>query len=207
MAYTEVEVSNVALATIGENSIVSFDDDNKRARMCKRFYDFTRDYMLAHFDWAFARRFKMLQRVNLPADEVPPGLYAFGLPGDLSLARTLWPYGSRDKWEVFGKYLYAARSENVGLYYTSNEVASAQITIQFANVLALGMAVRLAPPLSQDKKLSGVLYEQFKVEQNEAWQVDANQGNNYRYADEDPNNDTFVNPELAGFLGETNGRP
>ena len=41
------------------------------------------------------------------------------------------------------------------------------------------------------------------MDQNIAFAIDANASNDYRALEELPEYDTFVNPDLAGFLGTT----
>jgi hypothetical protein len=67
----------------------------------------------------------------------------------------------------------------------------------------LGIAVRLSPSVTQDKKLTAELREQFAFEQLNAWESEANIGNSYRAHDETPANDPFVNPEgiYDGYTG------
>lgn len=191
MAKSKVEICNVALALLGAASIRDFNEDNKRARMCDAFYDFTRDYLLSKFDWPFARRLVKLQQVVI-TDPVPDGWYVYQLPADCATPRDIQPSGSRDKWYIAGKQLYCQQSADVYLRYTRYETNSAFYSDPFCNILALGTAVKLCIPLTQDKALSRELATLFTFDLNEAMENEANIGSEYREADNDPNLDTFV---------------
>jgi len=53
MATTEVTISNSALIKLGAETITTFEDDNKRARLCKNQYPLMRDKLLRSHPWNF----------------------------------------------------------------------------------------------------------------------------------------------------------
>lgn len=199
MAYSKVDIVNLALATLGADSIRSFADQNKRARMGEVFYDYTRSYLLNKFDWSFARSFATLAAIDSDAlgIEVPEGQYAYALPSDCLVVRCMHPKSKRISWEIFGKYLYTPKDSNVQIYYTRLETSSQMYSEAFSNVLALGIAVRMSPSITQDKQLTNALFSQYKTEVYDAWESDANIGNTYRAKGNDPDNDAFVDPSLS----------
>lgn len=203
---SKISICNLALASLGAAPIRSFDEDNKRARMCDVFFDSTRDYLLSKFDWPFAR--KLIELTPLADTIAPEGMYAYGMPSDCKTPRDLEPPGSRQPWEVMGRVFYCnippEASEIVVLRYTVVVADETLFSDTFSNLLSLAIAVRMAPAITQDKSLTTALYEQFKQEQRDVWESDANIGENYRAYDEDPNNDTFVYPD--GFTPPENYR-
>jgi len=207
MSYSKINICNLALAIVGADAIRDFDEGNKRSRMADVFYEPVKDYVLTRMDWSFARRFKMLNKVTTDPDAIPPGYFAYQLPNDCRTPREIIPLGSRDPWEILGDllicHLDTADGAEVGLYYTATGTSVARFTDPFVNTVALGIAVKLAPPITQDAEMTSALYSQFANEMREAWEADANIGNRYREYDETPENDTFVNPDLANFLGST----
>lgn len=200
MSKSKVGICNLALAMLGADSIHSFDDKNKRARMADAFFDSTRDYLLSKFDWPFARRFVKLQPLDSKGMklEVPKGRFAYELPHDCHTPRDLHPPGSRDRWHIMGRVLYCDidpdSDRKVYLYYTAAAVNTEAYSSTFCDLLALGLAVKMCPAVTQDKTLTTALAEQFTVEQVNVWESEANVGEDYRAHDEDPNNDSFVNP-------------
>ena len=207
MAYSKISICNLSLAMCGAGAIRDFDESNKRARMADVFFEPTKDYLLSRIDWSFARKFKHLNLLDIPADEIPSGLYPYQLPNDCKVPRILTPAGGRTRWEVMGDRLFCEQPSGVSLYYTAVNTPVARFTDPFVNVFALGIAVRLAPAITQDKQLVDSLYKQYISEQKECWETDTNIGNIYREFDEDPNNDTFVSPDLASFLADDNNVP
>lgn len=202
MSVSKIGICNIALAMLGADSIRAFDENNKRSRLCDVFFETTRDYLLSKFDWPFARKLTELQALDPVAMDitVPIGQYAYQLPSDCKTPRDILPRGSRTPWSVIGTMVYCRippDSEPVILKYTVQAVDSSIYTNTFINLLALGLAVKLCPALTQDKKLTTALMDQFNVEQANAWESDANIGEDYREPDETPENDTFVN--VDGF--------
>lgn len=195
---SKIEICNVALAMLGADSIRSFDENNKRARMADVFFDFTRDYLLSKFDWPFARKFAKLQPLSTDEMTVPEGKQPYQLPNDCHTPRDIHPPGSKDPWSVMGKVLYCNTLSGEGdvfLYYTAASLEVSQYPHTFNNLLALGIAVKMCAAITQDKALQSALTDQFGVEQVNAWESEANVGEDYRMHDEDPNNDSFVYPD------------
>lgn len=197
MAGSEVDICNQALALLGADEIRSFEESNKRSRMCKKFYDFNRDYLLSRFDWPFARDFETLQELDVSTEDVPEGEKAFQLPSDCRTPRDVHPPGSSTVWRIVGDRLFTTLS-SVGLYYTKQETNFAVFSDTFASVLALKIAVSMCGSLTQDKELAKTLYGQYLQELREAQESDANIGNDYRTYDENPENDSFVTGEAIG---------
>jgi hypothetical protein len=196
MGFSKVDICNMALSHIGEVSIQSFEDNNRRARLCNTLFVPYMLTVLTDIDWAFARRFKQLQEISSPANvDTTEGLYTYGLPSDCLVPRDLHPKGSQDSWEVIGRYLQCQKSYDQGvyLYYTTSEVVASDFTHAFAITVAAAMAMALAPSLTQDVKLTALLTQQYERIKADAWHSDTNTGNNYREYDGDPENDTFVN--------------
>jgi len=198
MNFSKIDICNMALAHIGDSSIQSFDDNNRRARLCKTFFDMAVLSVLSEIDWTFARRFVQLQEVSDPVNaetsDLVAGLYSYALPSDCLVPRDLYPEGSRDYWKVTGRYLQCKKSydEGVYLYYTTSEVTEAQYSHVFCLVVALSIATMIAPALTQDKKFATLLMDMYSRAKIDAWHSDTNIGNVYRGYDGDPENDTFV---------------
>lgn len=202
MANSKISICNLALASLGADAIRDFDENNKRARMCDVFYDHVRDWLLTKFDWPFARKLEYLQSVDidsLPVGTfVPEGTYVYAIPNACKTVRDLYPPGSRNPWEVLGKHLYCKvppTEDTIQIFYTAQITDVSLFSETFASLLASGIAVRIGPAITQDKALVGRIVQQFEQEQRDAWESDANEGNSYRAYDEDPQNDTFVNPD------------
>jgi hypothetical protein len=193
MSHSEVGICNIALAALGAEAIRTFDEDNKRARMCKVFYDIARDLMLSKFDWPFARKYAQLQQLDTTGLTIPTNMYVYQIPSDCKTPRTIQDLGSRDLWRVVADTIHCYISSGVYLYYTKHETNPAMFTDTFVDMVYLHLAVQMGPALTTDKKLVSLLREQYKMAQFDGWESDANIGNDYISHDDNPENDTFVN--------------
>ncbi|MEO8207135.1 MAG: hypothetical protein ABI615_13220 [Chthoniobacterales bacterium] len=64
MAASETSICNLALGRLGNESILSTDDDSESARVCKLFYEPTRDEVLRAHRWKFATVLASLARLT-----------------------------------------------------------------------------------------------------------------------------------------------
>lgn len=201
MSHSKVSICNIALAALGAASIRDFDESNKRARMCDVFYDFARGLILSKFDWPFARAYAELQQVDMTDEDEPDNTYTYQLPVDCKTPRTIKQLGSKDQWRVVGNTLQCALDDDLFLYYTRNVTDPALFSDTFVDLLYMKLAVQMGPSLTSDKKVIQLLSETYRLTQQESWESDANQGNDYRSYDENPDNDTFVNPDGVEYNG------
>lgn len=83
----KVEICNIALGRIGVGAIERLDEASEAARVCKRFYDFTRETVLKRFPWTFATR-----RVKLALLDAtqPDYKYAYRYPSDALSLRYMY---------------------------------------------------------------------------------------------------------------------
>lgn len=194
---SEVEICNQALAYLGEQSIRSLDETTRRAGFCNTLYPVVRDSNLAAYDWSFARKVSILQQL----DETHPEGYVYKIPSDCITPLGLLPRGqTRTRWKAeAGKLIIPGLDStqltfNLYLQYTRQETNTALFSMSFIDVLALDLAVRMSLPITRDRKMAADLKQELRVLRMEMIAEDANRGDEYRFADEDPENDTFVNP-------------
>lgn len=207
MAHSKVSICNQALGILCITGITALTKANKQERACEALYDGARTYLLSKFDWPFAKKFVSINEVDTTDMDVPANFRVFELPNDCLNPRDLYPEGGQDTWTIMGNQLYTTKADDsLYLYYTANIVDTNLFSEAFVNLLAQYMAVKLCPSLTQDKKLAAQLAEQFRNEQHEAWESDANAGNIYKRYDNTPDNDTFVSPGGSVQVEEGNLR-
>ncbi len=192
MAYSKIRICNMALGMLGESFIRSFNDNDTKTRMCQIHYDMVVDTTLSRFDWPFARAVATLNELSIQDDQKIDGKRFYAIPSNCNTPRYLLPEGSAQYFSVMGKAI-VTDIECPKLVYTRNDTTEALFSPMFVHVLSLALAVRLAPALTQDKILTSSLKNLLEVELINAAEVEANSDNNHRYADEVPENDTFVN--------------
>lgn len=194
---SEVNICNEALAMIGESPIRSLTEDNRRAGMCRVLYPRVRDLNLAMQDWSFARKTELL---HILTDEHPEGA-VFQIPSDCLTPLNIYPrYQLRYPWKVEGNTIIISwltsddTDVDIYLQYTYRCTNTDLFSETFKNLIANDLAYRICLPLTQDSKLYAALGSSLRIIRLENGAEDANRGDEYRYADEDPENDTFVNP-------------
>jgi len=201
MSQSPVGICNLALALIGKEPIRNFTDEhNERARMCERFYEATRDRILGAFDWGFARKLAKLQKVVDPNLVIPTNWYAYQLPADCKAPRDVHPPGNRQRWRITGDMVLVPL-DPVYLWYTALVEDASLFSDGFIDMLSIGLAEKLCMPLTHDKALKHELRNDFREAELNAHDDDANAGSEYREYDSNPNNDTFVNADVAYDAG------
>jgi len=199
MAYSKVSISNMSLAYFGVDSIRAMDEDNKRARLCSVFFDPLRDLLLQRFDWPFARGFIRLQQLAEDFN-YPDNVSVYQVPNDCAASRDIWPRGGRDDWEVVGNTIHC-RLDAVYLYYTKQIQNPALFSHGFVHILAMLMATKIGMPLTADAQAVAGITRELPFEMNNVLESEMNMGNVYKAYNDDPNKDTFVNPdEILGFV-------
>lgn len=194
-----IEISNMALAYLGQQSIRDFDENNKRARMCKIFYDHNRTTILRKFHWTFAKEFSKLaiklDRNSEAIISVKGYTYVYALPSDcLTPRRIANCENPHIRWEVTaGRLLHSDWADFV-LEYTKNVDNSGDFVPEFEDLLSLAMAINMGPSLTQDKQLVRLLVDQYTFMEPSAVDIDLNTDNTYRDGGENPEFDTFINP-------------
>lgn len=151
---SEVGVCNEALALIGEPSITSIDppDANNRARLCQTLFDQARDAVLRDFDWNFASE---MADLGSALTTVPTFGYtaAFSLPTDPYCLRVLETnHPDSVLWRVQGRQLFINET-SVQIRYTARVLDTSLWSPDFAELLALHLASKLAYPLSRVRGL------------------------------------------------------
>ena len=192
---SEVEICNIALTRLGADSIRSFDEDNKRARLSQIMYKHIRDLFLEDYEWTFNTKYKQL--ALLSGEEHPQFSFIYSVPSDCFYARQLLDsngtISSKVKWEVYSKKI-ATNVENAWLRYSLMITATGFFPMYFVEAVAAQVAAELAPAIVQDKNRYNALLKVAEARLYQARDKDAELGIEYLFRDNDPENDTFVNP-------------
>jgi len=194
--HSQISICNNALGLIGETFIRSLNEANTKARMCQIQYEVQVESLLVRIDWPFARAVATLNELSIPEEQQIPGKKFYALPANCLMPRHLLPEGGRQRYEVYGNML-ATDVNDPRLVYTRDDTTEFLFSPTFVRLLSLQLAIHLAPALTQDKVLTSSLKNLFEYEINQAAEIEANTDNVYRFSDEQPEVDTFVNPEYA----------
>lgn len=172
---TQTDICNQALAMVSEGNILSIDDPNPRARLCKTHYASTMREVLRSGTWRCARGRKVLSRM---AD--PPAFgwkHQYQLPDDFVRVITLNDADTLSQacplFEVEGRRLLTNEGM-VNLVYVrdmSNEDArnnSAELDPLTARAVAVLLASKLAWPLQQSRTLRESLLREYDLALSDA---------------------------------------
>lgn len=154
---SKVEICNQALLKLGQPAIMSLDDDSPRARQCFQEFESTLGATLRSYPWPFAIVRKELARRT----EKPPFgfVYYYELPEDL--ARVVDMYTNGFAYNIEGRKV-ATNAEYVAMRYVSKAVPIEQLDEQTAEVVALGLAARLAIVITENAQMKDMLYVEYE---------------------------------------------
>lgn len=179
-----VAISNLALSNIGKENIQSMDEASTEARLCRQFYDHTRDLMLQGYPWNFAGKTAALAEV---ANDKPGQWgFAYQRPSDCLKIRWVRPEYSEEKgaidrqdeisipYEVDGALIYCNLSPAF-LRYTFKQADPSRFSPLFTDALSWHLAVRLAMPLTGDPKIRADAWQVAQQMTGAAQMADANE--------------------------------
>lgn len=198
MAKSAISICNVALSSVGERPIRSFDEDNQRSRLCGNLYDFAVEFVLAQLDWPFARRYRILNEISDYEFDFETNLgderVAYQLPSDCIKPLDLEPEGHFDKWEQVGNVLILVPfMDTITLKYTKKETNPSFFSASFSMLVSDFIVTRIAGPLTGAKPAAiSNLVNTFNFNLTTLTVRDANTGSNSRNTDDEPTNDSFV---------------
>lgn len=151
---SRTEICNMALVHIGQEPILTLDEETKQSRLCKRLYETVRDATLRSYPWTFA-----IKRVILAPDLETPAFefeHQFTLPSDC--IRVVSLSVSDEEYVIEGNKILTNRTE-IRLRYITNNTIEALFDPQFCQVLAIRLAKALCQSLTADQDLIKILNE------------------------------------------------
>ncbi len=174
---TEADICNLALGLLGVTQFIdSLNDSSTEAAACEVYYATTRDELLSHYDWSFARGRSLLGRLVETRDDWA-GVYA--APPDMLVPRYIMSLRDRSPTEgssiPFSMELSEDRQSRViltdltpaALVYTSSLTLPGLLPAYFVQALAAALAVPLAGALPVKTNLIP------QLEQRANWKLDA----------------------------------
>jgi hypothetical protein len=191
-----VEICNLALTKVGEDSITSLTENTKAGRLCNLHYGPLRDSVLSAHNWNFA-----MTRVALALlGDAPAFDYSaqFALPVDcLRVYQTNLP--RYQHWKVEGRFLLCDASE-VSIIYIKKVEDPNLFSALFVEALAARIAAELAQPLSDSPSLVGNMFNLYERKLREARSFDAQEGH-----PEGLDADAWLDSRLSGATPYTYG--
>ena len=170
MAVSPVDIANLALTRLGQDTIVSLTDESSRARAVNAVYSISRDAVLRGHPWNFAQK-----RVKLTADSAAPTFgytKQFELPADF-LRVTRLNEQSRDFRVEGNKILCNASTINV--VYTYRVTDSNLFDNLFVDTLAYRIAADTARQLTGSIETHNLMVQLYERSLTEAKFLDSSE--------------------------------
>lgn len=141
----DVDICANALRLLGEDPIVSLEDDSERARLCNAFYAPTRDAVLRAHAWNFALRRAALNR--LAAAPLFEWQAQFQLPADPFCLRVIRTDNDEYPWKIEGRLLLTNR-DSVKILYVARILDVTLYDPLFVDALTYRLAEKMAMPIT-----------------------------------------------------------
>jgi len=191
-----VAICNYALSLLGENSIISLDDDSKPAALCKVMYPQVRDATIEAHNWTFAVRWYEIPKAAAASDG--PLKNRFPMPPEI--LRVIFVGVDAHHTEE-----YQIEGEDI-VTNSQTCVVKAVILIEdtfkfsslFSQALSAKLAAELAVPIAASASLSQQMYQLYGVKIQEAVTRDQIQGTTRRITAKWINRSRFTGTRFAG---------
>jgi hypothetical protein len=179
----EVQIMNSALIKIGAERIISPNDDNNRAKLCKEQYPKVRDALLRAHPWKFATGRAQLAALSPKPDYFWNFDYVFQLPA--SCLRVLETNLSiYDEWDVEGKYL-ACNSSSIQIKFIQKVIDVSYFDDNFCEVLAWALADDICFAITQNAAKGKDVRDSYEKALAPARSFNAQQGSVKRVVSDD----------------------
>lgn len=200
MSISDVDICNLALSHIGEGPIRNLSSIGQKESLCNIFYPMSRDYHLTIYNWSFARRTSKLQALDEDHAKGTP----FQMPSGCLSPRYIYPrvktkrryYIEKDRIIIPEVWLIDGVDQH--LCYTFKETNTSLFSSPFYDLISMSLASKLAGPITGSYKLASALRKELMPLQVIAETEDANRDSEYLAHDDNPYNDTFINPDQPG---------
>lgn len=153
---TDISICNTAIVIAGggENSIQTFDDETREARLCSQIYETTKDTLISKHPWSFT-----LGEVQLARLADTPVLddyeYVYQLPTSPKLIRLIRTETPGEDYRVYEDKLYSNFTSRKIVYQF--DPGEENYPAYFVRALELRLAEILALSLAQDETFSDQL--------------------------------------------------
>lgn len=161
----------MALAEIGEDTIIALTEDSKAGRLCNLLFDDTRDAVLREHPWNFA--IKRAELARLTTDPIFEFDAQFQLPSDC--LRIIKTDDDLSPFRIEGRSLLV-NSDSVKIIYISRITDTAIFDSLFTETLSKKIASRLSFNLSDNNALTQFMEQQYRDKIKQARSMDGQEG-------------------------------
>lgn len=168
---SQVEITNLALISLGMEPITGIDDTTKEARYAKTLFPLVKKRVLRSHPWNVA-----IKRASLAALSSTPVFeytYQFQLPSDC--IRLLEVY-QNDDWKLEGNVVLTSNGGPLYIKYIYDITHYDSLDESLVYAIAAALAVDLCMALQQNANQRQVMMEEYEMRLREARGVDAKAG-------------------------------
>ncbi len=166
MALSQTEIVNLALTRLGQDRVISINDDVEAARVMRSLWDFTRDAVLASYPWKFA-----IKRTSLPALAQAPAYgwaRQFTVPEEcMRLVQVGDDYvfytGLLETFQLEGGVIMTDEAAPLRLRYVERTTNVGLWPVLFGRVVAMQLAIDACEKLTTSSAKQGVLNEAYAL--------------------------------------------
>ena len=167
-----VEIGNIALINLGEDTITALSDDVKAARLINRRYAPIRDAVLRAHPWNCA-----MARAQLASTDPTPvwgPAACYQLPTDC--LRVLRVEDRSAAWKVEGRKIVSNAAAPLNILYSQQVTDPNAFDPLLIEAIAARLAADLAHPITQSTTLIQVMWDLYRQKLIEARGVDGQEG-------------------------------
>lgn len=180
---SQTDIVNQAQILIGDDLVVSINDNTKQARTMKVLYDMIRQGELRAHRWKFSMTRQLLPAMTTPPENTP-FTYGYLLPSNClkvldinHLRQSLGSYNYRSGleklYEFQGNVLLTNIPAPITLHYIQDVTDTTMFDACFVNAFSAKLAWKAAYALSQATSIKNMCLEHYKDAINEATRTDA----------------------------------
>jgi len=167
MATSKVEIANLALMHVGDNTITSFSDGTAAANAINTVYETVRDAVLRDHKWNFA-----IKQATPSLDATTPIFgfnHRFDMPTDLI---RLLDIEDNPKYKIEGRFILTD-SNPINIRYVYKNETVTEYDSMFVQALAARLAATVCERLTQSSTLAEELLTVYRLHLKDAKSVDA----------------------------------
>ena len=152
-----VQICNLSLMMIGMPIIVSFDDENTNARMCKNFFPVIRDRVLRDHSWSFALSY---EDMNTTTETSPEPDFPFVCAKPFDLIRIL-EVDDGEEYRLVGNRVLTKRS-GARIKYVRRVEDPEQFDELFIEALQYALAAEIVITNTRDVQLANFYRNEYE---------------------------------------------
>jgi len=172
MSDSEVGICNSALSRIGQDVILSFDDDTFRAAQCALFYPLERDFMFRTYPWNFTTKRAILAR----SVTNPVWGYAYKYPLPVDFQRMISVLDEEYNPFAIEERCVVTDAETVKIKYSGTITSPAEFDKAFSEMLSVRLSAVLSYPLTESNTLAASMWQLYQEYEMDAFSADSQEG-------------------------------